>query len=310
MKIAITGGAGYIGAELVAKLSTDESITELVVYDDLSRGHHGLFMGPRLGPLHIGPVPVRLVQGDILDSRKLRKELAGVDLVFHLAAKVTTPFADAGHHHFEQVNHWGTAEVVYAIEDVAPQARVVHLSSTAVYGSGEASASSGVRPGPRSAYGHSKRRGETHMERLMDNRPVTLLRSGNVYGPGRSMRFDAVINRFLFEAHYKGRISISGSGHQQRPFIHIDGVIGTLASLVHGTPLSGTFDLVDHDASVLDLVEALRELYPKMEFLFVDQHLELLSLQVPRDERLGGIQPERTLGLVQELEAMRARFAW
>lgn len=305
MKIAITGGAGYIGAELVAALSTDERITELVVYDDLSRGHHGLFMGPR-----IGPVPLRFVQGDILDSRKLRKELAGMDRVFHLAAKVTTPYADAGHHHFEQVNHWGTAEVVYAIEDVAPDARVVYLSSTAVYGAGEGSAGNGVRPAPRSAYGHSKRRGEAHMERLMENRPVTILRSGNVHGPGRSMRFDAVINRFLFEAHHKGRISISGSGHQRRPFIHIDGVIGTLSALVHGTPVVGTFDLVDHDASVLDIVEALRGLYPSMEFLFVDQHLELLSLQVSRDARLQGIQPERSADLVQELEAMRARFAW
>ncbi|MBX2977743.1 MAG: SDR family oxidoreductase [Flavobacteriales bacterium] len=305
MKIAITGGAGYIGAELVAALSTDERITELVVYDDLSRGHHGLFMGPRMGR-----VPVRFVQGDILDSRKLRKELAGMDRVFHLAAKVTTPFADAGHHHFEQVNHWGTAEMVYAIEDVAPDACVVYLSSTAVYGSGEAAANSGVRPAPRSAYGHSKWRGETHMERLMDDRSVTILRLGNVYGAGRSVRFDAVINRFLFEAHHKGRISISGSGLQQRPFIHIDGVIGTLGALVHGTPLSGIFDLVDHDLSVLDLVEALRTLYPKLEFLFVDQHLELLSLKVPRDARLQGIQPERKADLVQELEAMQGRFAW
>jgi UDP-glucose 4-epimerase len=305
MKIAITGGAGYIGAELVAALTKDERITELVIYDDLSRGHHGLFMGPRLGP-----VPVRLVQGDILDSRKLRKELLGMDLVYHLAAKVTTPFAEAGQHHFEQVNHWGTAEVVYAIEDVAPDARVIYLSSTAVYGSGEAAANSGVRPTPRSAYGHSKRRGETHMERLMDGRPVMILRLGNVYGPGRSVRFDAVINRFLFEAHHKGRISISGSGRQQRPFIHIDGVIGTLTALVHGKPLPGTYDLVDHNGSVLDIVEALRELFPMLEFLFVDQHLDLLSLQVPRDERLKGIQPVRSHTLVQELEAMRVRFAW
>jgi len=305
MRVAVTGGAGYIGAKLVAVLSTDERITELLVYDDLSRGHHGLFMGPRLGK-----VPVRFVQGDILDSRKLRKELAGIDLVFHLAAKVTTPFADAGHHQFEQVNHWGTAEVVYAIEDVAPEARVVYLGSTAVYGSGQASAVMNERPRPRSAYGYSKLRGEAHMKRLMDDRHVTILRSGNVYGPGRSMRFDAVINRFMFEAHHKGRISISGSGTQRRPFVHIDSVVATLSALVHDGPRSGLFDLVDLDLSILDLVESLRVIYPDMEFLFVDQHLELLSLQVPRDERLQGVQPVRSNELVQELWAMRSQFAW
>ncbi len=305
MKIAITGGAGYIGAELSAALVRLPGITEVLVYDDLSRGHHGLFMGPRMEG-----APLRFVQGDILDSRKLRKELAGVDLLFHLAAKVTTPFADGSHHHFEQVNHWGTAEVVYALEDEAPDARVIALSSVAVYGEGEASANSGQRPAPRSAYGHSKRRGETHLERLMHDRPVTILRSGNVYGPGRSMRFDAVINRFLFEAHFKGRITISGSGRQRRPFIHLQAVVDTLAAMAQGGAPVGTYDLVEDDHSVLDLVEGLRENYPAMEFLFVDQHLELLSLVVPRDTRLAAWQPDRPHTMAGDLGAFRRRFAW
>lgn len=306
MKVVVTGGAGYIGAELCAALAQDERVEELVIYDDLSRGHFGIFTGPALG----GGARVRIVQGEILDSRRLRQELAGSDLVYHLAAKVTTPYADAGHNQFEQVNHWGTAEVVYAIEDVAPNARVVYLSSTSVYGQGAGSARSAERPAPRSAYGHSKRRGEVHMERAGDHRPVIILRSANVYGPGRSMRFDAVINRFLFQAHFQGRVTVRGSGEQRRPFIHVDAVVATLAALTVDRGLKGTFDLVERSLSVVQVVEALRNIHPDTELLFLDQHLDLLSMEVERDPRLEGVQPMREKSLEADLRELGANFAW
>ena len=66
MKVVVTGGAGYIGAELCAVLANDPRVDELVIYDSLERGHFGVFMGPRLGT-----AKVRLVQGDVLDSRRL-----------------------------------------------------------------------------------------------------------------------------------------------------------------------------------------------------------------------------------------------
>lgn len=55
-------------------------------------------------------------RGDILDGRTLEKALEGIDCVVHLAARVTTPFADSDAHSFDQVNHWGTAQLAYAIE--------------------------------------------------------------------------------------------------------------------------------------------------------------------------------------------------
>ncbi len=305
MKVVVTGGAGYIGAELCARLAKDERVDELVVYDLLDRGHYGLFTGPKLGP-----AKVRLVQADVLDSRRLLQELRGSDLVYHLAAKVTTPFADAGHSQFEQVNHWGTAEVVYAIEEAAPQARVVYLSSASVYGQGTGSAQAVDKPSPRSAYGHSKLRGEAHVDRLGDHRQVCILRSANVYGHGRCMRFDAVINRFVFQAHFQGRITVRGSGEQRRPFIHVDAVVETLAALTRPNELHGTYDLVEKDWSVVEVVEALRSHYPEIELLFVDQHLNLLGMRVERDERLQRIQPVRHRSLEQDIQELGRQLAW
>jgi UDP-glucose 4-epimerase len=305
MKVVVTGGAGYVGAELCAALAKDGRVDELVIYDLLERGHFGLFMGPRMGA-----AKVRLVQGDLLDSRRLLQELAGADVVYHLAAKVTTPFSEAGHSQFEQVNHWGTAELVYAIEEVAPMARVVFLGSASVYGEGEGSALSAEKPSPRSAYGHSKLRAEAHMERLGDNQSVAILRSGNVHGYGRCMRFDAVINRFVFQAHFQGRVTVRGTGNQRRPFIHVDALVDTLVALLPPNGLTGTFDLVEKDWSVVEIIEALRDPYPDTELLFVDQHLELKSLTVRPDARLAAVQPGRLVDLKQDILTLGGRFAW
>src|SRR5262245_4699722 len=111
MNVLVTGGAGYIGTELIEALSKRKEIDHVVVYDNLSRGNFNFF----LGKSDFGN-KIRFVQGDILDSRKIRKELKEVDVVYHLAAKVTTPFANIDSHFFEQINHWGTAELIYALE--------------------------------------------------------------------------------------------------------------------------------------------------------------------------------------------------
>jgi UDP-glucose 4-epimerase len=111
MRILITGGAGYIGTELTYELSKRNEVSEIIIYDNLSRGNYNLFIGQtKLNK-------VKFVQGDLLDTRKLKKNLKDVDVVIHLAAVVTTPFSDQNPHLFEQVNHWGTAELVYAIEE-------------------------------------------------------------------------------------------------------------------------------------------------------------------------------------------------
>jgi len=113
MHVLITGGAGYIGTALVEMLSQNKAVSQIDIYDNLSRANRNFFIGKN----KLNSTKVNFIQGEILDSRKLKKALKGVDVVYHLAANVTTPFSDQNPHLFEQVNHWGTAELTYAIEE-------------------------------------------------------------------------------------------------------------------------------------------------------------------------------------------------
>ena len=218
MKVLITGGAGYIGTELVTELNNDSRISEIVIYDNLSRGNFNLF----IGHTKLNTSKIRFVKGELLDTRKLKQELKGIDTVFHLAAKVTTPFADQNPHGFEQVNHWGTAELIYAIEESEVKT-FVYLSSTSVYGASENTLSIDSPLNPKTFYGISKMRGEEHVKRLLNSSIRTyIFRCGNVYGYSKSMRFDSVINKFMFEANFNNKIRIYGNGNQNRSFIHIN----------------------------------------------------------------------------------------
>ncbi|HQD12874.1 MAG TPA: SDR family oxidoreductase, partial [Chitinophagales bacterium] len=199
MKVLITGGAGYLGTELVKKLVQIPKVKEIVVYDNLSKGIYNFFLCTCIGGDNI-----RFVQGDILDTRKLKKELKGVDIVFNLAAKIASPYADADPHLYEQINHWGTAELTYAIEE-SDVKKFVHVSSLSVYGaSGKGKViTENTKLNPRTNYGISKMRGEGFVERLIKDKNIDtyIVRLGNVYGFNQTMRFDAVINRFAFEAN-------------------------------------------------------------------------------------------------------------
>ena len=112
MRILITGGAGYIGYSLVKQLLEDvDQLHSIVIYDNLSRRNYSFFTEAKFDHK-----PVKLIQGDILDGRMLEQALEGIDCVVHLAAKVTTPFADSDAHTFDQVNHWGSAQLAFAVE--------------------------------------------------------------------------------------------------------------------------------------------------------------------------------------------------
>lgn len=306
MNVLITGGAGYIGTKLVKHLSGKPEIDQIIIYDNLSKAHYNFFLGK---PFEHGSKIIS-VSGDILDSRQLKKLMKDVDVVVHLAAIVTTPFANTDPHFYEQVNHWGTAEVVYAAEE-SNISKFIYLSSTSVYGASDALSDENTTPAPSTFYGISKLRGEEHVARLTEKKNAITIRGGNVYGYSKSMRFDAVINRFMFDANFSNRIQINGNGKQSRAFIHVDYLCDSLAQVVTGEVKNGTYNLVDKNLQILDIVDVLKEIYPSLEFLFTNQHMNLRELKVsPESALFDQIKRFESGDLKAELEKFKSKFAF
>lgn len=306
MKILVTGGAGYIGTELVSLLAQMPEVDKIVVYDNLSRANYNLFLGGKIP----GHEKVQLIKGELLDSRGLRLALKDADVVYHLAARVTTPLAHSEGHLYEQINHWGTAELVYAVEESSVK-RFIYTSSAGVYGTTTEPADENTPPNPTTFYAVSKLRGEEHVRRLSSRLETFIFRCGNVYGYSRSMRFDAVINRFAFEANFLNRITIHGNGSQVRSFIHINQIAKALAGVLSSNLKGGTYNLTVRTLSIMDIVDDLKQLIPELEFILINQHMRFSNLNVrPNEEvnRILGIAAEESLQ--HELKEFLDRFSF
>lgn len=270
MKILITGGAGYIGYSLVKQILEDvEQLHSITIYDNLSRRNYSFFTEAKFDHK-----PITFIHGDILDGRQLGQALKGMDCVIHLAAKVTTPFADADAHSFDQINHWGTAQLAYAIEQ-STVSKVIYLSSISIYGDSSEHVNESTVPNPQSFYGRSKWEGEKQLQVLNRDRQVYILRSGNVYGYNPSYRIDAVVNRFMFQANFQGKITVNGNGDQHRSFIHVDKVAYAIVSLVDGRIAPGTYNLVEHNFSINDITASIQSLYPKLDIIHANYNIRM-----------------------------------
>ena len=306
MNVLVTGGAGYIGTELVSLLIANPAVDQVVVYDNLSRHNYNMFLGLRLQK----HTKIRFVKGELLDSRALKKVLKGIDVVYHMAAKVTTPFSNADAHAYEQVNHWGTAELVYAVEE-SDVKRFIYTSSTGVYGSSKIPAHEDTPPVPQSFYATSKLRGEEHVRRLIPKIDTFIMRCGNVYGYSKSMRFDAVINKFVFEANFNKLVTIQGDGKQSRTFIHIEMLSRALHNLLTADLPGDVYNVVDKNLKVIDILDVLKELIPSLEFIFINQHLSLHELNVKVNPLVNdtlGIHNQRSLE--EELSEFLTKFSF
>jgi UDP-glucose 4-epimerase len=305
MNILVTGGAGYIGYSVVRRLLDDAAAPHsITIYDNLARKNYSFFTEARFDHK-----PIRFLHDDILNGRALLKALDGIDCVIHLAAKVTSPNDDSEAHIFDQINHWGTAQLSIALETSDVQ-RVVNLGSTSVYGHGDSCFEETLEPRPFSFYGISKLAGERQLAPIANKMELYTLRSANVYGYNPAYRTDAVINRFMFDANFHRKIQIHGSGDQRRSFIHVDTLADYVVGAVNHKFEPGLYNVAEFESSMNEVASKIAELYPGLETVHIDHRLRLNDTRVKLPGRIADLYDAKGPAFSEALSDFKSQFSF
>ena len=310
MRAIVTGGAGFIGSNLVDALLARGD--DVLVVDDLSTGKEA-----NLAAALAGGADLRVL--DIRDAAALTTLVGAIapEVIFHLAAQidvrksVADPAWDAG------INVQGTINVLEAAR-AHGVARVVNSSTGgAIYGDAELIPSpETTTPLPEAAYGQSKLSAEGYLglyERLYELSSVTL-RYGNVYGPRQDPLGEAGVVAIFCGCVENGRQpTIFGDGRQTRDYVYVGDVVAANLSAA-GAEVGGPINIgTGRETSVLEIVEQLAAIAGAGSFTPIFQPARLgelarSCLDIRRARELLGWAPKVELheGLRMTLEATRA----
>ena len=227
-RIMVTGGAGFIGSNLVDAVLT--SGQEVDVVDDLSTGHlSNLAMARVIGQGRLSFHQMDVRSPALVDLAKRRKP----SVIFHLAARTNVnhsledPFDDL------TVNLGGTLRVLEAAL-AGGTSKVVFTTSAAVYGdhpAGELPLSESTPMAPLSPYGASKRAALDYLDVYRRSRDLeyTALVFANVYGPRQRGAAESGVISIFVERALSGRpVTIYGDGSQTRDFVFVADVVDAL----------------------------------------------------------------------------------
>ncbi len=252
MNFLITGAAGFLGSALANQLAREGH--QIRGLDNLSAGD----------PQALGP-DVHFTRGDVSDRPKLWTLLQEVDVVYHLAARVSVPESVLYPRDYNDVNVGGTVALMEAMRDVGV-GRVVLASSGAVYGDlAEQPLRESFTPNPRSPYAVSKLAAEYYVRTIggLWGIETVGLRIFNAYGPGQNLpaSHPPVVPHYLKQALRGGTLVVHGDGSQTRDYVYVDDVVSALIAAATAPNINGLVINIGSgkETSVRDLIKVVQE---------------------------------------------------
>jgi UDP-glucose 4-epimerase len=247
MKIFVTGGAGFIGRNILKSLN-DHKVR---IYDNLSNAKYDKNEEFRNN--------VDFVEGDILDYKKLLDSSQGYDVIIHLAAKISVQESLRNSVETMENNVKGTENILKCCVENKIK-KVIFSSSAAIYGESENQfpISEKNNSKPLSPYGESKKQAELIIEKFTKENNIIgiIFRIFNVYGEGQTKEYAGVITKFVENISKNETLKIFGDGNQSRDFISIIDVVKAFCQgLDHGK--TGTYNVASGQKTTINELSKL-----------------------------------------------------
>jgi UDP-glucose 4-epimerase len=231
-KALVTGGAGFIGSNLVRALV--ERGDDVRVLDNFSTGSRD----------NLADLGVEVVEGELRSYERVHNATRGAEVVYHLGALGSVPRSVQDPLTSSAVNVEGTLNVLLAARDEGVR-RVVYASSSSIYGSeGELPRTEAMTPDPISPYGVAKLAAERYcvsFGRVYESFEAVVLRYFNVFGPRQNpfTQYAAVVPLFLTAISHGRPVTIYGDGAQSRDFTFVSNVVDATVRAADAPGASG-----------------------------------------------------------------------
>lgn len=217
MHVLVTGGCGYIGSELVPLLQQEEEVETVSVLDSLVTGSPRNLLSANVTD------GFEFHQGDIRNYGVVESAMQSADVVIHLAAITGASTTHDRRDETFAVNLEGTKNVLNAAEKFDIE-NVVLASSCNIYGrTSSRDLNETIEPDPLNPYAEAKYESEQLLAERLDNDIFdgVALRLSTNYGYAPGIRFNLVVNHFVFRALTGRPLTVYGDGSNWRPFIHV-----------------------------------------------------------------------------------------
>jgi UDP-glucose 4-epimerase len=265
-KVAVTGGAGFIGSNLTKRLHSDGY--DVVVIDDLSTGLLS----------NVDQDKSTFHQISITDPKLLATALKDCETIFHLAARGSVPRSIKNPVATHEVNATGTLNILEVAR--ASGAHVVFSSSSSVYGRNmQLPKDESMWLGPMTPYAASKLAAEGYVQAYAAayKVPTTLLRFFNVFGPRQrpDHEYAAVLPKWIWLAMQGKPIDVYGDGTASRDFTYVETVLDiALTAMKEKITTDGAMNLAYGNRIFLnDTIEMLKIHFPDLQVIYKENRL-------------------------------------